>query len=111
MPPLELSTDGSGQTVRLALHGELDISSAAAAEAALAELEKDRPEHIVLDLRALEFMDSTGLRAVVHADVRAREQGRRLTVVRGPAPVQRVFDVTGIAERLDIVDDLAALAR
>jgi len=110
MPLLELSTEDSGQTVRLALRGELDISSTAAAEAAFAELEQRRPEHIVLDLRALRFMDSTGLRAVVNADVRAREQGRRLTVVRGPEPVQRVFDVTGIAERLDIVDDPAALA-
>lgn len=111
MPLLELSTEDSGHTICLAFRGELDISSAAAAEAALAELEKPQPEHIVLDLRALVFMDSTGLRVVVNADVRAREQGRRLTLVRGPEPVQRVFDVTGIAERLDIVDDPAALAR
>ena len=63
---------------------------------------------MVLDLRGLAFIDSTGLRLIVSADARAREQGRRLAVVRGPEAVQRIFRVTRLDERLDMVDDPAA---
>ena len=110
MSTLELNTqDGANGEVRLALRGELDISTAQRVEDELARIEASRPPAIVLDLRALEFMDSTGLRTVVGADARAREQGRRLTIVRGPDAVQRIFSVTTLDERLEIVDDLAAL--
>jgi anti-anti-sigma factor len=49
-------------------------------------------------------MDSTGLRIVVSADARARENGRRLVVVRGPEAVQRIFRMTRLDERLEMVD-------
>ena len=54
-------------------------------------------------------MDSTGLRAVVTADARARAQGRRLVIVRGPEAVHRIFSVTRLDERLHIIDDPAAV--
>ena len=60
----------------------------------------------MLDLRNLAFMDSTGLRLLIAADTRARQQGRRLTIVKGPEPVQRVFRITRLEERLEIVDDV-----
>jgi len=95
--------------VTLALEGELDIASAAPVEQELDRIERDAPATIVLDLRALSFMDSTGLRIIVSADGRAREQGRRLVVVQGPDAVQRIFRMTRLDERLDIVADPAAL--
>jgi anti-anti-sigma factor len=58
----------------------------------------------VLDLSELDFMDSTGLRLLIAADSRAREDGRRLTIIKGPEPVQRVFRITRLEERLEIVD-------
>jgi anti-anti-sigma factor len=54
-------------------------------------------------------MDSTGLRTIVTADARAREEGRRLAIVRGPDAVHRVFSVTRLDERLDMIDDPAAV--
>ena len=42
------------------------------------------------------------------ADTRARQQDRRLTIVKGPEPVQRVFRITRLEERLEIVDDIPA---
>lgn len=104
MSLLELDTEEAGGHVRLSLRGELDISSAPQVEQALSRIEAARPGLIYLDLRELAFMDSTGLRTVVSADVRAREQGRRLAVVRGPDAVDRVFTVTRLDERLEIVD-------
>jgi anti-anti-sigma factor len=53
----------------------------------------------------VEFIDSTGLRALVAADERARSAGRRLAVVRGPDAVERLLTVTQLDQRLDIVDD------
>jgi anti-anti-sigma factor len=53
----------------------------------------------------VEFIDSTGLRALIAADERARSDGRRLAVVRGPKAVERLLAVTQLDQRLDIVED------
>ena len=112
MPPdmalLELDTHQEEGAVRLALSGELDISNAPRVEEEISRIEADAPTLVVLDLRGLAFMDSTGLRLIVSADARAREQGRRLAVVKGPEAVQRIFRLTRLDERLDMVDDPTA---
>jgi anti-sigma B factor antagonist len=107
---LEVSTERDGDAVHIALSGELDISSAERVESELAAAERLRPEVVVLDLRALEFMDSTGLRLMVSADARAREDGHRLVIVQGPEAVRRIFRITRLDERLEIVADPAAVA-
>jgi anti-anti-sigma factor len=109
MSLLELDTEAEDGCVRVALAGELDISSAPQLEEALGRIEADSPALLLLDLRGLAFMDSTGLRTVVSADQRAREQGRRLAVVRGPDAVDRIFTVTRLDERLELVDDPTAV--
>ncbi|HEX4806509.1 MAG TPA: STAS domain-containing protein [Conexibacter sp.] len=109
MKLLELMTETDGTTVRLALTGELDIAGAARVERELERIEQEPPATIVLDLRELVFMDSTGLRVIVAADGRAREQSRRLVIVRGSDTVQRIIEMTRLDERLEIVDDPAAL--
>ena len=106
---LELTTEMEGAMVRLALTGELDIAGAARVEQELARIEQEAPGTIVLDLRELAFMDSTGLRVIVAADGRAREQARRLVIVRGSETVQRIIAMTRLDERLEIVDDPAAV--
>jgi anti-sigma B factor antagonist len=95
--------------VRLALAGELDIANAARVEAALERIEADEPAVVVLDLRLLTFMDSTGLRIILGADARAREHERRLVLVQGPDPVRRLLRMTRLDERLEIVADPAAV--
>jgi anti-sigma B factor antagonist len=109
MKLLELTTESQGTTVRLALTGELDIAGAARVEQELERIEHEAPATIVLDLSGLAFMDSTGLRVIVAADSRAREQSRRLVIVRGTDTVQRIIEMTRLNERLEIVDDLAAV--
>jgi anti-sigma B factor antagonist len=106
VPTLEFETTRNGTVVVVAATGELDLSGATVLEAELERLEED-PElaTVVLDLRGLEFMDSSGLRLVVLADMRAREAGRRFVLVRGPETVHRVFEITRMSERLDFVAD------
>jgi anti-anti-sigma factor len=97
------SHESDGVT-RLALAGEFDLSSATQIEDVLKELEQGRPSLLVLDLRELTFMDSTGLRVMVSADARARDGSRRLVIVQGPEAVHRVFRITGLDDHLDIVE-------
>lgn len=103
MRPLEVKTEELNGGIHVRLTGELDISSAAQAEEELRRVEEQQPSVLVLDLSDLAFMDSTGLRLVVSADKRAREAGWRLAIVEGPAPIKRVFEITRLSERLDIV--------
>ena len=110
MKTFDVTSEQRGDTVHLRLSGELDISSAAKVEDELARIEPERPAKIVLDLRSLAFMDSTGLRLLIAADTRARSQERKLLIVKGPEAVQRVFRITRLEERLEIVDDVPAEA-
>lgn len=88
-----------------ALSGELDMASAPALEEALAEARTDGVQQLVLDLRELRFIDSSGLRAVIAAVREARRSGHDLALIRGPDQVQQVFDITGVARRMTIVSD------
>src|SRR5919198_3801475 len=94
MSGLEIKIDQSGERTYVALSGELDISSAERLEQELAGVDADSPALLVLDLRGVEFIDSTGIRAVLAADERARVEGRRLVVVRGAKAVERALNLT-----------------
>jgi anti-anti-sigma factor len=102
---LSFDIENGDRAVRIALKGELDISSAGRIEEQLGSLQDQGPELLILDLRELEFMDSTGLRLIVRADEAARANGTRFVVVRGPEPVQRVFEIVGLDSRLDMADE------
>jgi anti-sigma B factor antagonist len=90
--------------------GELDLSTVAKVEEELRRVEASDATLLVLDLSGLTFLDSTGLRAVITADERARAQGRRFVIVKGPDAVQRVFAITRLEERLEMVDDGSSLS-
>src|SRR5215218_3449991 len=105
MSPLEVKIEQREGQTRIALTGELDIASTARLEEELTKAETNSPGTMLLDLREVEFIDSTGVRAVIAADERARSAGRRLVVVRGPGAVERVLSVTQLDQRLELVDD------
>ena len=102
---LEITVAEERNAYTLVLSGELDISTSADVEAELARVEAKDPPLIVLDLRGLSFMDSTGLRLVLGADSRARKAGRRLAVVPGPEAVHRVFLIALLDKRLEFLRD------
>jgi anti-sigma B factor antagonist len=102
---LDVTTEDRNGLVHMALVGELDLSSVAKVQEELRRIEADAPATLVVDLSKLTFLDSTGLRCIVTADERARNEGRKIVIVRGPDAVQRVFAITRLEERLEIVDD------
>jgi anti-sigma B factor antagonist len=89
----------------IALTGELDVAGSAMLEQELERVAADvAPSALVLDLSDLDFMDSTGLRLVVTADQRSREEGRTFALVRGKEDVQRVFEITRMTDRLRFLE-------
>ena len=105
MSRFEFETSGREPLALVALRGELDLVATAELEPELERLAAEPGVEVVaLDLRELEFLDSSGLRLVVVGERRLGEAGRRLVLVRGSQPVQRVFEITRMAERLEFVD-------
>jgi anti-sigma B factor antagonist len=102
---LDVETEDRDGLVRVALKGELDLSTVGRVQDELTRVEAGSPSVLVLDLSKLTFLDSTGLRCLVTADQRARDQNRRLVIVRGPEAVQRVFTITRLEDHLEMVDD------
>jgi anti-sigma B factor antagonist len=100
---LGLRSERDGDTHVIALLGELDIAGAPALEEELLRVEATDAEKIVVDLSSLEFIDSTGIRLVVMAADRCGDNGR-LTLLRGPKQVHRVFEITDLAARLPFAD-------
>jgi anti-anti-sigma factor len=109
-PAFRVLTNESGSRVEIAIHGELDLATAPQLDA---EFERvgalEGIEVVVVDLRELAFLDSTGLEAIVKFDARSRANGVELTVVRGPRAVERLFAVMQLDRKLRIVDDPAEL--
>jgi anti-anti-sigma factor len=87
-------------TASVTLEGELDLASATQMEERLIAAEDRGPTRMVIDLSGLAFIDSTGLRVLLQADTRAREQGYELVLRPGEASIQRVFEVTGALDIL-----------
>lgn len=95
-----------GVTV-LAFSGELDLSNTGAIERAMRDAEGEDPAVLVLDLREVTFVDSSMLREIVAAEERARQQGRRLAVAVASEVIRRLFRITLLEWRVEIVDDPA----
>jgi anti-sigma B factor antagonist len=102
--PFSCQTDRNGDTVWVRPRGELDLDTAPALEQELARVREEGNPRLVLDLRRLTFMDSTGLRLVIRWDTAAREQGFQFAIVPGPEVVQRVIRLTGMDDHLTVAD-------
>lgn len=97
------SFDGEG-TFCIELYGELDVSNVPHFERAMNEAEGTDARSIVIDLSALEFIDSIGIRALLAATRRSAASGFRLRLLRGRDSVQRAIVMCGVAEHLPFAD-------
>jgi anti-anti-sigma factor len=101
---LTMRSTRDGDAHVIALAGELDLAGADLLEGELQRVEATDAPQIVLDLRELEFIDSTGIRLIYMADARSRRDSDRLRIRRGPHKVHRLFVMTDLADRLPFVD-------
>jgi anti-sigma B factor antagonist len=90
--------------VVVTLEGELDLASAPLLESEIESAEVAAAAGVVLDLRELQFVDSTGLRMIFGAQSRSRERGQEFAITRGSEQVQRLLAITRMGEHLRIID-------
>ena len=95
-----IAADRDDRKARLVLGGDLDMGARFQAEQALDQLLAEPLEQLVVDLGEVTFVDSTGMGLVLEVNDRARSEGFRLRLLRGPAEVQRVFELAGVADVL-----------
>ena len=108
-PPEDFSISAADVEGRahLTLRGELDLATAPELEQLVNE-RIDSSQEVVIDLRGLEFMDSSGVRVLVAANARSESEGGPLRIVRPEpgSPVERILVVSGIDRALPFVDEV-----
>jgi anti-sigma B factor antagonist len=97
-----LSRDGAHTVV---LHGEIDLLAAPDLKESVRRLCGEGAARIVLDLREVTFMDSTGLRAVLSSQRLCAEHGSEFSLIPGPPNIHSLFELTGLAEHLPFQQD------
>jgi anti-anti-sigma factor len=99
------TSDGDGRAV-VTIRGELDLATAPELETALLE-RLDAGQEVVLDLRELQFMDSSGLRVLITAHARAGVGGPQFAIVRPLAggEVAKILDIAGVEQQLNVVEE------
>jgi anti-sigma B factor antagonist len=102
--PFRVDVEPARESVRVSPVGELDIATVEKLSAEVVRLRESGFSRIVLDLRQVRFIDSTGLRLVLELDAAARADSHDLEVIRGSDVVHRIFEVTQVAERLNFVE-------
>jgi anti-anti-sigma factor len=90
--------EATGDTAVLRLAGELDLAVEERMRDALDALLASPAETVVVDLRALAYMDSTGVQRLLAAQVAADESGRRMRVLLGDA-ARRILVLCGVVGR------------
>ena len=99
-PGLQIEARHDGDVFVIALAGELDLTSRPDFDQALAEAERSDADRILIDLDQLQFIDSTGLQAILAAKRRSAMRPDRLRVTRGTGFVADMFRLTALDKTL-----------
>ena len=89
--------------VRVALAGELDLASAPHLERSVWELVDAGFEHVIVDLTELDFLDASGLRALLRLQASSADGAFQFELKPGPPSVQRIFELSGTADLLTFI--------
>jgi anti-sigma B factor antagonist len=101
----QIQVVASAGTHTLVLSGESDLASGPELETVVRGLCASGTSDLVLDLRDLEFIDSTGLRAILIAADLCRANDRGFLLTRVPRSIRRVFEVSGVDGMLPIAEE------
>lgn len=93
---IDIKTENHGETLIFRLRGSLDLATSPTVRAALVEAASEGKHEIVVDLTKLEFLDSTGLGALIGAHRRAMERGGGVRLAVGDGPIARLLNITGL---------------
>jgi anti-sigma B factor antagonist len=99
---VEVDRGPSGVTLRIV--GDIDIATINQLEQARDGVLSDDPASVVIDLRRVGFLDSSGLKFLLQTTELAQAFGAELHIIRPPENVMKVFTLTGADQRLPLVD-------
>lgn len=100
MGRLRVYTRVQGESHAIFLSGEVDVSSSQLLEQAVVEACAAGAKEVVLDMGGIEFMDSTGLRAILRGKTLCEEKDCDYRVTPAQRPVERTLAVTGVRAKL-----------
>lgn len=92
--------------VSLAVAGEIDLATVDDLSAAIQAVLDETDANLVVDLTGTDFMDSSGLKSLIMADRSFSDQGRSLALAIGSGPISRLIDLSGVGEKMRIVDSV-----
>ena len=88
--------------VVVSVAGEVDVMTAPRLRARLVELAAEGKVHLIVDLLAVSFLDSSGLAALVGGLNRVREDNGDVAIVCSQPPILKVFEITGLSKTFTI---------
>jgi anti-sigma B factor antagonist len=101
--PFRVDVWPDGERVLVCPAGETDLATAGQVEQTLVEVLDQGFAHIVVDLGAVSFMDSTAICLLVASDRRARNAGARLSLILGAAGSSRALEIAGVFDHLEVI--------
>jgi anti-sigma B factor antagonist len=102
------STHLDPQTLHLTVRGRLDLDTSPELRRRLQEAGQQGVSHILLSLGELEFMDSSGLSALVSGLKTARQAGGELSLIAPSSAVYHLLELTLLDRVIPIVPSLGA---
>jgi anti-sigma B factor antagonist len=105
---LEVEAGKRGETDVLTLRGEIDVYTAPRLRQAIIDLVEGGARHIVVDMGAVDFLDSTGLGVLVGGLKRVKVRDGELSIVTSQDKILKIFDITGLNKVFSIHDSLDA---
>jgi anti-sigma B factor antagonist len=105
---IEVATAGDPALRVFSLRGSLDIATSPSLRAALVEAADNGHHQIIVDLSHLEFLDSTGLGALIGAHKRAGESAGAVRLVAQEGQILRLLRITGLLEVFAVYPTLDA---
>ena len=104
-PDFNVAVRREGAALVVAPEGELDMAAVRALREKL-EVDLGDARFLVLELRGLSFLDTSGLQLVFEQQKRSEREGFAFVLVRGQPHVQRLFEIAGMNDRLTLVDEV-----
>ena len=103
---IDIKSEKQGSALIYRLRGSLDLATSPTLRAALVQAASEGNQEIIVDLTLLEFLDSTGLGALIGAHRRAIENAGSLRIIVGDGQIARLLNITGLVRVLNVYRSL-----
>jgi anti-sigma B factor antagonist len=104
LPLLAVSAIPDRDQVRVLAAGEVDLCTVGGLRGQIADLLDVGWRNVLVDLREVTFMDTSGVHVLLDADARARAEGVRLVAILEPGPVRELLGITAADRTLTLVE-------